>query len=400
MASIMINNTSEDNGELKFTLSGVDVSIANAIRRTILADIPTVAFRAFGEKSEAVFTANTSRLNNEILSQRLSCIPIHIYPNDEEYNISDLLLELDEENTTDMMRVLTTDDFKIRVISTGALLSKQKCREIFKPFVSMTGESFPIQFARLRQRISDEIPGEKISMSCPFSIGTASENSMFNVVGTCAYGMSIDEASATLALQAKVQEWQSSGMAENAVKMESSNWGLLDKKRIIQPNSFDFVIGTVGPITNIDIVAISCQILISRCNEISTSIRDGLLVASNESMADDNTIEYILENQDYTIGSVLSHLLYKNYFEGRQTISLCGFKKMHPHDTHGIIRIMFKDIDNSPSPSSSVGGRPLRGGGSNEINSVFRENGFEYLLKCCDDAIEIFRTVEALITRK
>jgi DNA-directed RNA polymerase alpha subunit len=100
-SSININNQSEENNELKFVLSGVDISIANAIRRTILSDIPIVVFRAFGgESSDAIFTANTGRLNNEILSQRLSCIPIHIQPNSEEYNIEDLLLELDEEKIT------------------------------------------------------------------------------------------------------------------------------------------------------------------------------------------------------------------------------------------------------------------------------------------------------------
>jgi DNA-directed RNA polymerase subunit L len=74
------------------------------------------------------------------------------------------------------------------------------------------------------------------------------------------------------------------------------------------------------------------------------------MIASNEN---ENSIEYTLENEDYTIGNVLNHLLFKNYFEDNQTITFCGFKKLHPHDTDGIIRIMFKDSENSSSSSSS-----------------------------------------------
>lgn len=126
MSSINVINTNENNGELTFTLSGVNVSVANAIRRTILSDIPIVAFKTFGEQSDATFTTNTSRLNNEILGQRLSCVPIHISANDDQYNISDLLLEVSERNDTDTIRTITTDDFKIRSISTGEYLAKRK----------------------------------------------------------------------------------------------------------------------------------------------------------------------------------------------------------------------------------------------------------------------------------
>jgi DNA-directed RNA polymerase II subunit RPB3 len=71
--------TSNKGDEVKFTMSNVNVSIANSIRRTILSDIPTVVFKtAPYEENKANIIANTSRLNNEIIKQRLSCIPIHV----------------------------------------------------------------------------------------------------------------------------------------------------------------------------------------------------------------------------------------------------------------------------------------------------------------------------------
>ena len=68
-----------DNDELKFSLSGVNVSIANALRRIILSEIPIVVFRVSpSDKNKCTIIANTCGLNNEIVKHRLSCIPIHI----------------------------------------------------------------------------------------------------------------------------------------------------------------------------------------------------------------------------------------------------------------------------------------------------------------------------------
>lgn len=74
-----IDNISDKGNTLQFTLSGVNVSLANALRRTILSDIPIAVFKTSPyEENKAIIYSNTSRLNNEILKQRLSCVPIHI----------------------------------------------------------------------------------------------------------------------------------------------------------------------------------------------------------------------------------------------------------------------------------------------------------------------------------
>jgi DNA-directed RNA polymerase subunit L len=351
MSSILINSINENNGELSFTLSGVDTSVANAIRRTIMSDIQTIVFRTFGEDNSVVFTANTCRLNNEILSQRLGCIPIHVLPNDEEYTegegLSDLLVVVDAENTTDIVQTITTKDFKIKRISTDEFLSETKCRDFFKPFIAPNGKEYFIEFCRLRPRISDEIPGEKLAFTCPFSYGMASENNMYNVVGTCAYGCTVDNDRAETVLATQKQEWERMGLP---VEREAANWELLEKKRIILPNSFDFIIGTIGPIPNGLIMVVACGRLKRRFEEIIQTINNDLLLSE---MVNDLSIDYILENNDYTVGCVLNHLLFTNYFTKEKTLQYCGFKKIHPHDTHGVIRMMFRESDDESSASTS-----------------------------------------------
>jgi DNA-directed RNA polymerase subunit L len=56
-----------------------------------------------------------------------------------------------------------------------------------------------------------------------------------------------------------------------------------------------------------------------------------------------NCFDIILENEDYTIVKVIEFMLYAKFFENLKTLSYCGFKKMHPHDTDSIIRVAFKE---------------------------------------------------------
>ena len=74
-----ISNLDENNDTLKFTLSNINLSYANAIRRTIIADIPCIVFKSTPYNENNIdIKVNKSRLNNELLKQRISCIPIHI----------------------------------------------------------------------------------------------------------------------------------------------------------------------------------------------------------------------------------------------------------------------------------------------------------------------------------
>lgn len=67
--------------ELQFTLENTDVSIANGLRRILLSEIPCLVFRTevLPDTTEnTVFHVNTTRHHNEILKQRLRCVPICI----------------------------------------------------------------------------------------------------------------------------------------------------------------------------------------------------------------------------------------------------------------------------------------------------------------------------------
>jgi DNA-directed RNA polymerase subunit L len=324
---------------LKFTLSGVNVSIANAIRRTMLSDIPQIVFRTSPyEQNKANILVNTSRLNNEIIKQRLSCIPIHI-KDVMDFPLKKYIMEVNVENNTDTIMYVTTENFIIKDVSSGKPIDKSKIREIF-PADDYTG--YFIDFVRLRPKISDEIPGEKLHLTCEFDIGNAKEDGMFNAVSTCSYGATIDTVTQDAELQKKKQIWKDEGKTPDEVKFDAENWLLLDGKRIIAKDSFDFIVQSVGVYTNHEIVDQACQILIGKLTELDTLIEKDDLEIKNTETTIPNCFDIVLENEDYTIGKVLEYLLFTKFFETKM-LTYCGFKKLHPHDSYSIIRVAYRD---------------------------------------------------------
>jgi DNA-directed RNA polymerase subunit L len=358
-------NSRHNDEMLIFTLSGVNVSLANAIRRTILSDIPLVVFRTTPyEQNKATIISNTSRLNNEILKQRLSCIPIHI-KDIEGFPMKNYQLEVNVENITDTTMYVTTKEFIIKDLVTGKPISESKNREIF-PANDYTG--YFIDFVRLRPKISDEIPGEKINLTCEFSVGTSKEDGMFNAVSTCSYGFTVDAVAQDAILEKYKQTWKDEGKTKEEIDFEAKNWKLLDGLRITKKDSFDFIIQTIGIYENVELVHKACEILIDKFRYQDTLLEKDELEIKKAENTMSNSFDIILENEDYTIGKVLEYFMYTKFYETKM-LTFCGFKKMHPHDSYSIIRVAYKDaID-----KSSIKG---------------------HLKECIDESIQVFFRVK------
>jgi DNA-directed RNA polymerase subunit L len=348
-----------------FTLSGINVSLANALRRTLLTDIPMVVFRTTpNEQNRCIILENTSRLNNEIIKQRLSCIPIHI-TNEEDFPINNYVMEVDVENNTDNILYVTTEDFVVKDLVSNKDLSKDKVREIFPPN-DITG--YYIDFVRLRPRISAEIPGEKLHLTCKFDIGTAKEDGMFNAVSTCSYGFTVDTTVQEIELAKKMQTWKDEGKNMEQIKFDAENWRLLEGKRIFRKDSFDFILQSVGVYTNEQLLNTACKILIQRLEDLDTTIEKDELEIKHSENTMSNSFDVVLENEDYTIGKVIEYFMHVKFYQ-TNLLSFCGFKKMHPHDTFSVIRVAYSN----PVEKSTIKGN---------------------LKDCIQDAVEVYTKIK------
>ena len=364
-----IVSKTDENGQLKFTIDRINVSLANAIRRVILSDIPTFVFRTFPySECRASITTNTSRLHNEVLKQRLSCIPIHV--SDMEPTIKDYQLEINVTADAGEIRYVTTKDFKLKNKTNGKYLTDVKVHEIFPPN-AISGDF--IEFARLLPKMTEYGEPEQLVMTCDLDIGAAKEDGAFNVVSTCAYQMTMDPSKVDEAWRIKEAELVKEGVAtigSEEMKAQRKNWALLDAQRFTKEDSFDFVVETVGVFANADIVSKAAQIMINKCTKFIRDIETGEnhIIPTVSTIQNGYDIE--LKGEDYTLGKVLEFFMHDKHYAEDQTVTYCAFRKIHPHNPDSMIRIGFAE-------------------------TVGVDEGIvaEYITTCARDAIAVFEHI-------
>jgi DNA-directed RNA polymerase subunit L len=332
------NVTSKDN-ITTFKIKNINVSFVNALRRTILTNIPTAVFRTMPyEKNDCNIIENTSRLNNEILKQRLSCIPIHIKDLDI---IENLELEVDIENTSESVIYVTSGDFKIKDTKTNKYLSETEIKKIF-PVDQITKEN--IIFARLRPKIATTIPGEKIHLKCKISINNANTNGAFNVVSTCAYSFDDD-------VEKQNSEWalysKTLNKTKAAMEREKKNWFNHKAKQFYKPNVYNFNIETIGVFTNIKIIKKACEIIKSKLQKLESLYTNENNLIKKSISTTNFCYDIKLPEEDYTIGKILEYIIHQDFYANGPELSYIGFSKKHPHDNESIIRLAFNKEENS-----------------------------------------------------
>lgn len=343
-----VKNIAENNGRLTFTLAGVNVSLANAIRRIIISEIPCVVFRTSPYAENKVnISINTTRLNNELIKQRLSCIPIHI--RDTATPIENYVIMIDKKNSGDVIDYVTTKDITIKDTSTGKLFTEKMVRTMFPPD-PMT-EDF-IDIARLRPRLSEDIDGEHLQLQATLDIGTAKENGSFNVACTCSYGNTEDPVQIADMITSMEAEMKSQGIDAEDIEFKKKDWLLLNAQLHFIPNSFDFIIETVGQFGNMDLVFKGVDVMIDKINKFKSVIQtEDIITRSNTTL--ENGFDIRLVSEDYTLGKAVEYVLYNKHYDrdnvnSDKILTFCGFRKPHPHIDESIIRIAFaKGTDKS-----------------------------------------------------
>jgi len=333
----------KDTRRLSFTLSGVNVSIANALRRIILSEIKCVVFRTSPhEENKMNIMINTSRMNNELIKQRMSCVPIYI-SDITSFPIENYEVVLDKKNESDVIEYVTTEDFNIKDITTGKMLDVPTVRKIFPPDF-ITGDF--IDIVRLRPRISEDIDGEHLKFIAKLDIGIAKENGSFNVVSTCSYGNTKDSVKIKSELDKMTSAMKSEGISDDVIEFKKKDWSLLNSELLFVKNSFDFVIESIGQYSNTDIMFIASNVMIDKLVKFRSDIqeKDSLIVNTETTL--ENGYDIKLIDEDYTLGKAIEFVLYNDHYDkfspmSDKSLTFCGFKKPHPHINESIIRLGF-----------------------------------------------------------
>lgn len=88
---VKINSLTEE--EIGFDLIGVDASIANALRRILLSEVPTMAIE------HVYIWNNSSIIQDEVLAHRLGLVPLNVDPREFQAFPDNEEAEATDENT-------------------------------------------------------------------------------------------------------------------------------------------------------------------------------------------------------------------------------------------------------------------------------------------------------------
>jgi DNA-directed RNA polymerase subunit L len=146
-------------------------------------------------------------------------------------------------------------------------------------------------------------------------------------------------------------------MSKEEIEFQIHNFNQLNAQRFYVKDSFDFIIQSVGVYENKAIAYKACDILCNKCEQFIQNVQANTIIPYSclSNSAKENgylsvlpcniaeSFDIVLENEDYTLGKVLEYYIYENFYQGEKTLTYCGFKKFHPHDTYSVIRIAYQD---------------------------------------------------------
>lgn len=354
--SVHVENVVEYEGTLTFNIRGVETCVVNSLRRACLSNIETLVFKGFPHHESSInIIKNTTNFNNEYLKHRISCIPIMSNKSNEFDQLKEnykIVVDVKNEKGKQEKRYVTTKDIVLVNKQTNNEVQSEMNGSLFPPD-PISGEHILLCVLYPNHNLSDnEI--EELYFEAEFEIGCAQENSCWNVVHNCTYEFLRNEP-------------EISKRANNIEdKMEKRDFEILDAQRIYHKNEYKMTVESLGIFTNRELMAKSCEYIISKLNLIIQYTKDNELAnvqtkeeyisASNDGTKSAEEIEeyqnmycniyteddffvFELKEDDYTIGKLIEVYLYSSY---KETLSFVGFKKNHPVQPNAHIYIRYK----------------------------------------------------------
>ena len=182
LESMEINVLSRSADTLEFELVGVDASLANALRRIMLAEVPTVAIE------HVWIQDNTSIIQDEVLAHRIGLIPIKVDPskldpvqNEEETDINTIVFNLDVKCTEERVTLKNGREAYVNETVYSSQLTwmpQGDQEEAFPEGVAPVHDD--IVLAKLR-------PGQHIEFEAHCRLGVGKDHTKFSPVATASY---------------------------------------------------------------------------------------------------------------------------------------------------------------------------------------------------------------------
>lgn len=302
------------NFDLNNTSTEIKISLANAIRRTMIANIDVFLI----DISKITFFENNTIYSNEFLKHRLSLIPI--ISNIDNLNYDNILISCKKKNNDEVIESIIVNDFIVKDIEKDIVINNE---EFFK---------FPnILFAKLKTN-------DFVSFECKL-VKNNSENggSFFSPVCGCIYTFKMDD---------KEINTVTKNMNENEKKtfMTQDNERIYEKNKIGDPMVYKFNIEISGFYDAKTIIKKSIDVLINKLMNINNEFKNlensNIITLRNDTNDINNFYYFIIDNENETLGQLLT-----TYCNDDKNISYCGYVIEHPLKKNILLKIKLEDMN-------------------------------------------------------
>lgn len=371
---------------LTFTLSPINVSYANTLRRIILTGVETIAFRAdmtsTGSTTDVVVKRNDTPMTNEMLADRIGLLPINV-PEPLSWKEDKYKFILKVAGSKDAATYVKSQDFKVVEIS-GTVPTSIAMGGVGATLVDSDSESNSNSIVEAPEEIV--VPTEKFFPKSPITgdtcliaslqpgsgatqqfieieakatKGTGREHARFMPVSQCSYEYTLDND------PTRINE-----MFRNWLVVAKKIGGDLDKaseryaellrefntmqiKRCYkvnekgEPDSFDFTVESVGVLSVPYIIERACEVGENMCSRYVNLATGEMPAEISISSADSRLIgfDFLIKGHDHTLGNLLQTWLVDNHIEGaaEPKITYAGYSVPHPLRDEMVLRIGVED---------------------------------------------------------
>ena len=291
--SFNLNNSDDD----------VNISLANAIRRTIISDIETYAI----DEKSVIFFSNNSILDNEFLKHRLSLIPI--VSDIESFDYENLIISCKENNYLENIKSVYAKNFVCKNSENNTIYDNTK---IFK---------YPdILFGKLKNNQEVSFEAKLVKNNSDYG------GAFFSPVSACIYTFKMDE-------NKKNEKKIDFHDAERNFELNKNG----------NPLVYKFLIESIGFYDSKDIVMIGLNLLKERLliakeefgNKNSKKIK--LLI----DLENKDFFNFIIDDENETLGNLLS-----TYITYDKNIFYCGYVIEHPLNNNILFKIKLNEKNN------------------------------------------------------
>ena len=350
--------------KVQFTLANTAYPYANTLRRSVMTLVSGVAFRSdppgiVVENSDIKIIQNDSNTQpNELLAHRISLIPIHgVEP--DTFDADRYVFKIDLENTTSNPMDVTASDIKV--------YERRKAADLSESLIEIPGKDFFVPHPLTRDTcLITSMPAKRSSLTPTLkvemraTVGSGREHARFIPTCQSTYGYTLDKNAEKR--KAYFEKWlvTHKNVEPESLKDDQKRYEELDREfktmqiqRIYKvdekgdPNSFDFQIESIGPMSPRTIVERALTGLVKMCDPY-IGLDNGDLpptISVTPSDAQMPGFDFLIKGEDHTFGNMIQTWLVDNHVDGEANprISFAGYKIPHPLKDEMLLRIGVED---------------------------------------------------------